>query len=65
MSRDLMPTAEIKDLVRDAYHHVSLTTAVVANKLYSDEELALLPQSAIDRARGVVNHLRRNHGSPA
>jgi hypothetical protein len=38
MSRDLMHTAEINDLFRDAYHHVSLTAAVVAHKLYSDEE---------------------------
>ena len=58
MSRDLIPTAEIKDLLRDAHHHVSLTTAAVAHNLYSYEGLALVPQSAIDRALGVVNHLR-------
>ena len=58
MSRDLMHTAEIKDLVRDAYRHVPPTTAAVAHNLYSDEELALVPQSAIDRALGVANHLR-------
>ena len=57
MSRDLMHTAEIKDLVRDAYRHVPPTTAAVAHNLYSDEELALVPQSAIDRALGVANHL--------
>jgi hypothetical protein len=54
MSRDLIPTAEIKDLLRDAYHHVSLTTAPVAHNLYSYEGLALVPQSAIDRALGVA-----------
>jgi SAM-dependent methyltransferase len=58
MSRDLMHTAEIKELVRDAYRHVPPTTAAVAHSLYSDEELALVPQSAIDRALGVANHLR-------
>jgi arsenite methyltransferase len=51
-------TAEIKDLVRDAYRHVPPTTAAVAHNLYSDEQLALVPQSAIDRALGVANHLR-------
>jgi hypothetical protein len=29
MSRDLMHTAEIKDLVRDAYRHVPPTTAAL------------------------------------
>ena len=53
-----MHTAEIKDLVRDAYRHVPPTTAAVAHNLYSDEELGLVPQSAIDRALGVANHLR-------
>ena len=33
------------------------TTAAVAHNLYSDEELVLVPQSAIDRALGVANHL--------
>ena len=58
MSRDLMHTAEIKDLVRDAYRHVPPTTAAVAHNLYSDEELGLVPQSAIDRALEAANHLR-------
>jgi arsenite methyltransferase len=58
MSRDLMHSAEIKDLVRDAYRHVPPTTAAVAHNLYSNEQLALVPQSAIDRALGVANHLR-------
>jgi hypothetical protein len=61
MSRDLMHTAEIKDLVRDAYRHVPPPTVAVAHNLYSDEELALVPQSAIDRALGVANHLRARH----
>lgn len=58
MSRDLMHSAEVWELVRDAYRHVPPTTAEVAHKLYSAEELAGVPQSAIDRALGVANHLR-------
>ena len=58
MSRDLMHSAEVKALVRDAYRHVPPTTAAVAHKLYSAEELAMLPDSAIQRALGVANHLR-------
>jgi arsenite methyltransferase len=61
MSRDLMHTAEIKDLVRDAYRHVPPPTVAVAHNLYSDEELVLVPQSAIDRALGVANPASRNH----
>jgi len=33
MSRDLMHSAEIKDLVREAYRHVPASTAAVAYKL--------------------------------
>jgi arsenite methyltransferase len=58
MSRDLMYGAEVKALVRDAYRHVPPTTAVVAHKLYSPEELAAVPDAAVDRALGVANHLR-------
>jgi arsenite methyltransferase len=58
MSRDLMHGDEVKALVRDAYRHVPPTTAAVAHKLYSADELAMLPDSAIDRALGVANHLR-------
>lgn len=58
MSRDLMYAAEVRALVRDAYRHVPATTAVVAQRLYSPEELASVPQAAIDRALGVANHLR-------
>jgi hypothetical protein len=43
MSQDLMHTAEIKDLVRDAYRHVPPTTVAVAHNLSSDKELALVP----------------------
>ncbi|MGH3660031.1 MAG: hypothetical protein ACRDUA_25605, partial [Micromonosporaceae bacterium] len=58
MTRDLMHSAEIKELVRDAYRHVPATTADVAHKLYSPEELARVPPAAVNRALGVANHLR-------
>lgn len=58
MSRDLMHSAEVRELVRDAYRHVPPTTAAVAHKLYSEDELAAVPHSAVDRALGVANHLR-------
>jgi SAM-dependent methyltransferase len=58
MSRDLLRADEVKALVRDAYRHVPPTTAAVARKLYSAEELASVPESAVQRALGVANHLR-------
>ena len=58
MTRDLMYAAEVKDLVRDAYRDVPATTAAVAHRLYGPEELATVPQQAVDRALGVANHLR-------
>lgn len=61
MSRDLMHSAEVKELVRDAYRNVPATTAAVARKLYGAEDLALVPQVAVDRALGVADHLRHAH----
>ena len=58
MSRDLMHAAEIKEIVRDAYGSIDSSTEAVACKLYSPEELALVPRSAINGALGVANHLR-------
>jgi SAM-dependent methyltransferase len=58
MTRDLMHGEEIRDLVRDAYRHVPPITAAVARRLYSPEELAGVPQVAVDRSLGVANHLR-------
>jgi arsenite methyltransferase len=58
MSRDLMHTDELKALVRDAYAAIDSTTEAVAYKLYSAEELAQVPRSAIEGALGVGNHLR-------
>ena len=58
MSRDLTYGEEVRTLVRAAYRDLPPTTAVVAHKIYGDEELASVPRSAIDRALGVANHLR-------
>jgi arsenite methyltransferase len=58
MSRDLMHTDELKAVVRDAYAAIDASTEAVACKLYSPEELAQVPRSAIEGALGVGNHLR-------
>ena len=58
MSRDLMYTDELRAVVRDAYAAIDSSTEAVARKLYSPEELAQVPQSAIEGALGVGNHLR-------
>lgn len=58
MSRDLMHTDELKAVVRDAYAAIDSSTEAVAEKLYSPDELAQVPRSAIEGALGVGNHLR-------
>lgn len=58
MSRDLMRTDEIKAFVRDAYRAVNGSTTRVADRLYSTEELAQVPDSARSGALGLANHLR-------
>ncbi|MEX1141100.1 MAG: methyltransferase domain-containing protein [Thermoleophilaceae bacterium] len=58
MTRDLMSSAEVKQVVRDAYSGIDRSTEAVARKLYSRDELAQVPQSAIERSLGVANHLR-------
>jgi SAM-dependent methyltransferase len=58
MSRDLMHSAETKELVRTAYAAVDASSEAVARKLYSPQELAGVPHSAIAGALGVANHLR-------
>jgi arsenite methyltransferase len=58
MSRDLMHMDDLQALVREAYAAIDTTTEAVAYKLYSAEELALVPRSAIEGALGVGNHLR-------
>lgn len=64
MTRDLMNTAAVRQLVRDAYRDVPPTTAAVAHRLYTAEELAGVPDCAVDRALGVANHLRHAHIAP-
>lgn len=58
VARDLMRTAEIKEIVRSAYAAVDTSSDAVARKLYSSEELAQIPQIAIEGALGVANHVR-------
>jgi arsenite methyltransferase len=58
MSRDLMRSEEIKAFVRDAYRTVNGSTTRVAERLYSAEELAQVPQLARSGALGLANHLR-------
>jgi SAM-dependent methyltransferase len=58
MSRDLMRSKEIKDFVREAYRGVTDSTTRVAERLYSEEELAQVPESARSGALGFGNHLR-------
>jgi arsenite methyltransferase len=58
MSRDLMRSEEIKAFVRDAYRAVNGSTTRVAERLYSAEELALVPESARTGALGLGNHVR-------
>jgi arsenite methyltransferase len=53
-----MHSDDVKAIVREAYGAIDSSTEAVAYKLYSPEELALVPRSAIERALGVGNHLR-------
>jgi arsenite methyltransferase len=55
---DLMHAEEIRRYVRDAYASITSAGGVFAKELYSPEELALVPASAIDLSLGVANHLR-------
>jgi arsenite methyltransferase len=58
VTRDLMHSAETKELVRSAYATVDGSSEAVACKLYSAEELAQVPRTAVEGALGVANHLR-------
>lgn len=58
MTKDLMHSADLKELVRDAYACVVSDGDAVARKLYSDSELAGVPHVAREFAFGVGNHLR-------
>ena len=59
MTRDLMRSAETKEIVRSAYAAVDGSSEAVARRLYTAEELAQVPRSAVDGALGVGNHMRR------
>jgi len=63
-TRDLMRSAEIKEIVRSAYAAVALYSETVAQKLYSPEQLAQVPQVSIEGALGVANHLRHAQIDP-
>ena len=54
----------MRDVVRKAYGALDGGTAAVACKLYTPEELALVPATAVDRALGVANHLRHAEIEP-
>jgi arsenite methyltransferase len=58
LRRDLMRSSEIKSIVRSAYAAVDASSETLARKLYSPEQLAQVPQNAIEGALGVGNHLR-------
>jgi ubiquinone/menaquinone biosynthesis C-methylase UbiE len=53
-----MHSGEIKEIVRQAYAAIDSSTEAIAYKLYSPEQLALVPRSALERALGVGDHLR-------
>jgi arsenite methyltransferase len=55
---DLLGQEAIKEIVRHAYRTVVGTLTSVAESLYSAEQLALLPQGAIEQALGVGNPVR-------
>ena len=58
MSKDLMHSAELKELVRDAYACVISDGDAVARRLYSKEDLDGVPRPTREFALGVGNHLR-------
>lgn len=64
MTKDLMHAEDVRDVVRQAYGALDGGTAAVACKLYTPEELALVPASAVERALGVANHLRHAEIAP-
>jgi arsenite methyltransferase len=57
MTRDLMHQQDIRDSVREAYAAIEADSRVVAEQLYSEEQLALVPDVALDHALGVGNHV--------
>lgn len=57
MTRDLMYQDDIRDSVRDAYAAIDRESRIVAERLYSPEQLEVVPDAAIDHALGVGNPL--------
>jgi len=64
VTRDLLHAEDVRSIVRRAYGALDGGTAVVAEALYSRDELALVPPSAVDRALGVANNLRHAEIEP-
>jgi arsenite methyltransferase len=59
MTDDLMFQDQIRDLVRTAYGAITTGAGrAMAQRLYSDEELATVPEEAVDWALGVGNPVR-------
>jgi arsenite methyltransferase len=55
--RDLLHQDETRTLVREAYRVAGPTGGAIAERLYTADRLALVPQVARDRALGVADHL--------
>lgn len=53
-----MHSDEIKTLVADAYRAIEHGMPAKTQSLYSPQELAQVPDAAIEMALGVANHLR-------
>jgi ubiquinone/menaquinone biosynthesis C-methylase UbiE len=64
VTRDLMRSAEIKEIVRSSYNALNGSSEAVARRLYSAQELAPVPRDAIENALGVANHLRHAQIDP-
>lgn len=58
MTRDLMHSQEVKELVRHAYGGIEGDTSAVAQRLYPTSILDELPPETVAHALGVNDHLR-------
>jgi hypothetical protein len=58
MTRDLMYQQEIRRAVRQAYAGIPAGGGEPVTRSYTDDELALVPAGAINRALGVGNPVR-------
>jgi arsenite methyltransferase len=57
VGKDLMHSAQLKELVRSAYSGIDADTSTVARKIYTEGQLERVPRSVMERALGVGNHL--------